>query len=200
MNTQSTIIRFLFGVVMFTALTGCATPPSINNLARKTSDNMIDLALALENFKNSSNAQVDRGAIRIARQISSIDEERLVMERKIDLARRAGKGDVVKRIDDIKSLADEWARKEVKKKEKNMEKREAILEGQVTLETQATALRETGGQLLELSKEDSAKSRAEFLIGFAKDVANEVEKARKDAEKKAESEESSEEGGASNPQ
>ena len=173
----------LIAITLFATLTGCGTLSSVNNLAEKTSDNMIDFALGLENFTRASAADAERRITNIARQTSSIDEARLRHERSIALAKKAGGGNAVSQYDGIKALADEWVRKEAEKKDSGAAKRKAVLDGQAKLETEAAAFREIGGQLLELSKDDSGKSRVNFLVDFVKDVADDLKESKEETKK-----------------
>ena len=56
-----------------------------------------------------------------------------------------------------------------------------MLDGQKELKTEAANFQEIGAQLLELSKEDSGKSRVEFVIGFVKDVKDDLKEAKEDS-------------------
>lgn len=180
MTYRSMVSYALVAVVLLGILGGCGTPGSVTNLAKKTSDNAIDFGLSMESFVRVSAADAERRATNIARQTSSIDEARLRHDRGIALATKAGRQNPVNRYDDIKALADKWAKMEAEKKESGAAKRKTVLDDQAKLETEAAAFLEIGGQLLELSKGDSGEARVKFLVGFVKDVADDLKEAQEE--------------------
>ena len=169
------------GLILIASVAACSTPKSVQNLAKKTSDNAVGLAISLDKFQKASAADAERRATNIARLSSSIAEARLLHEQEIALAQKAGRSKPVGLYNDIRGLADTWARKEAEAKQAGTAKRQAVLEAQEKLETEAAKFRTLGTQLLELSKADSGESQVTFLIGFVKDVASNL----RDAEKAA---------------
>ena len=163
------------------ALVACGTPAAVNDLAKQTSDNVVQFGVSLESFASATRADAERRATNVGRQTTIIERETLRHERSIALAEKAGRTAPKQLYDDIKSLADEWAQKEAERANAGATVRQELIDSQATLETQASALRGIGGQLLVLSKPSSRSSRVTFLVGFTKDVARELREAREAA-------------------
>ena len=170
------------GLILIASVAACSTPQSISDLTKKTSDNSVGLAISLDKFQRASAADAERRATNIARLSSSIAEGRIRHEQEVALAQKAGRSRPVGLYRDIRGLAETWAKKEAEAKQAGAEKRQAVLQAQEKLETEAAKFRTLGTQLLELSKDDSGKSQVTFLVGFVKDVASNLRDAEEAAE------------------
>lgn len=179
MNTRlHTLITLFVAGLMASA---CGSNGAVNDLAKRTGGNMVNLAGNLDNFAKVGRQTTDRRIAGLSEQARNIEEERLRLDRAILIAKHVKRSDEIKRLEEIRALADQLAALEADRLAKMRQNETSIRSAQSKLETDADAFREIGAQLLTLSKDSSGLANAKFLIGFAKDVSDRLEQAQKDA-------------------
>ena len=105
----------IFKIMAFLSLAlvaaGCSSGAA-SDLAAKTGDNAVNLAVGLDSFTRASAKDAERRATTVARLTAIIAEDKLRIERTVELANEAGRRQPVSSYRALRRRADVWARRE----------------------------------------------------------------------------------------
>jgi hypothetical protein len=163
-------------------LAGCGTPQPIGDLATRTSDHAVDLAIDLDQSAQRSASVIRQRADLAANLERSIALSRADLQQELALRKGLDDANAVARYEAINKLVSEARQQREAALAKVVEQYDSVLAEQGKVETDAAELRSLGGQLLEFSKDDSGVSRLEFLGDFAREVNEDLKKAQQAAD------------------
>jgi len=181
-------------------LAACETPEPVRKLASRTAANVSQVSTHLETLKTASNS-VATARVRNAAQLkSSVNDVRKRHTLDIALIKKAGdtkglqlKKDIEEWMLEARAIARGMTLDEFKKAPDarrvdlvgaELERVTAELE---SFDTKKKALNDVAKTLAALSKKDDPKARIRFLIGYVKEVRDEVKEKQDEAKKAAES-------------
>ncbi len=164
-------------VLLAGLLTACGTPQEVRDLADRTAANVGTISAHLQQLGQNSEEIAVLRADNISRLHAINTEMRARYQYDVELTRKAGGGDNLELIDQIKAWGDKVKQIFDKAKDAEAEHKEAVLATQTKLDTKSKALAEVAQALAALAQEDKPADRLRFLRGYAKDLKKELDKA-----------------------
>lgn len=169
-------LKICAGVAVTLLLSGCATPDAVHQLAEVTSANVGVLGARLKQLAEESNRLYTRRAENVAHMHAVNEQSRA--RYLYDLALTEKSGD--KKDLDLKNELEVW-KAEVDgifavAAGAEQERRNALLAGEVKIDTKAQALQKIAETLSTLVKEESREERVRALRNFAFEVRDDVKK------------------------
>jgi hypothetical protein len=184
--------------VIALSLSACSTPKPVRDLATRTAANSAQVAAQLKNLNTASENVAHARATNVALLMKTVRDIRERHSLDIALTKKSGDGSNLKLKEEIAAwivearaaahamTVEEFKAWQAKAPVDSFSADiKTILSSLESLDTKSQELTEVGKVLAELSKEEDLKARAQFLVGYAKQVYAEVEEKRKVAEESA---------------
>ena len=173
-------------VLLTGLLTACGTPQEVRDLADRTAANVGTISAHLQRLGQNSKEIAVLRADNISRLHAINSEMQARYEYDIELTKKAGRGDNLTLIDQIKAWGEKVKKIFAKAEDMEAKHKEKILATQTKLENKSKSLAEVAQALAALAKEDKVADRLRFLKGYAKDLKKELDKSLEADNKSAE--------------
>jgi ribosomal protein L17 len=159
------------------ALSGCAsTPNSVHELAGVTSANVGVLGARLKQVADESNRLYARRVENVAQLHADGARARAEYSYDLALTKKSGDKDDLDLIKELDSWVSEVDKIFAESASAEKERREALLSGQVKIDTKTQALQKVAESLSTLAKEETRAERMRALQKFASEVSKDVKK------------------------
>lgn len=166
--------RVAFAVL---ALSGCAsTPDSVHELAGVTSANVGVLGARLRQVTDESNRLYARRVENVAQLHADNARTRAEYSYDLALTKKSGDKDDLDLIEELEAWVAEVDKIFADSANAGKERREALLAGQVRIDTKTQALQKIAESLSALAREASRAERVKAFQKFASEVAKDVKK------------------------
>ena len=170
----------LAGLALF--LAACGTPEAVREQAARSQTNVVLISTQLENFATTRRRLAERRAESMAGWAAAIGKDEAYLATEKAARAQAGETSTFSRIEKLKTFADSIAAIQARADKEAEDLRALILAASNNLETPATDLTALAAKLRDLAEEEGLKDRLKFLFAFAKQVNNEMKKAREEQE------------------
>ena len=170
----------LAGLALF--LAACGTPEAVRDQAARSQTNVVLISTQLENFATTRRRLAERRAESLAGWAAAIGKDEAFLATEKAARAQAGETKTFSRIEKLKTFADSIAAIQARADKEAEDLRALILAASNNLETPATDLTALAAKLRDLAEEEGLKDRLKFLFAFAKQVNNEMKKAREEQE------------------
>ena len=157
-------------------VTGCATPPSVHELADKTSANVGIVSARLRQLAEESNRLYATRADNIARLDGANATARANLAYDLALTRKIGQQADVNLIKDIKAWMGEIDQIAAGTADAEKQRRESLLASQAKIDPKSQALQKVAETLAALASEESVAERVKLLQKFAVEVRDDMKK------------------------
>jgi len=176
MNIKNAIGTLLFSL-MAGVFTGCASSVEVRELADKTAANVGTISVHLQRLAQNSREVADLRAANISRLHAANARLRARYEYDLELTRMSGGEENLRLIPQIEAWKTRVEEIFEKAKGAEADRKKQILDGQASLDTKSKALSEIAQALSVMAQEDKPADRVRFLIGYARDLKSELDKA-----------------------
>ena len=157
-------------------LTACTTPQPVRDLAENTAANIGVLSAQVARVGQESRQLAEVRSANIAQLHAANAKLRASYNYDLELTKRAGGSSSLTLIDAIKQWDAKVTAIFAAADNAEAKRKEAILASYLKLDSKSQALAEIASSLAALAREQSAKDRGRFLLGFAKQLKKEVDK------------------------
>ena len=171
-------IRFRATLLVCAAawLTACSTPQAVLDLAENTAANIGVLSAQVARIGQESRQLTQVRSANIAQLHAANARLRASYNYDVELTKKAGGASNLNLIDTIKQWGAKVTAIFAAADNAEAERKEAILDSHTKLDSKSQALAKIASSLAGLAKEESAKDRGRFLVGFSKQLKTEVDR------------------------
>lgn len=174
---MSTILYRAALLVYATAwLTACSTPQAVRDLAENTAANIGVLSAQVARVGQESRQLTQVRSANIAQLHAANARLRANFNYDLELTKKAGGASNLKLIDAIKQWGANVTAIFAAADNAKAQRKESILARHTKLDSKSQTLAKIASSLAGLAKEESAKDRVRFLVGFSKQLKNEVDR------------------------
>lgn len=182
MMTPARMVVWIAMLILPVAVTGCATPPAVRQLAERTGGNVSLINTQLQMLVRESRRIAEVRAANVGRLQADVSEVKLRYDIDVEVMQRTGEGERISQAKELREFVEKLVKLQDDAARAAREREARVIARYQALAIPSKQLNEITSELVILGKDEDVTARVKFISAYAESVAAEVKARQKQKE------------------